>query len=474
MTSIRRRLLVGLLGTLLLVWALTGIWVYRDAHHEVEEVFDAHLAQYARVLLSLVSQSARDGGEVELQRVFPFTAEAYVQGLDGAPLGHKYERKLAFQLWSDDGELLLRTPEAPMLLQPPASEGYAAARFGGHNWRLFSLRDPYAGLAVQVAERDDVRGDMIGKIVRQQLAPALVALPVMALLIWFGIGRGLQPLQRVTREVTRRAPDQLEPLREDDAPREIAPLTAALNELFRRLDRAFARERRFTADAAHELRTPLAGLKTQAQVALGADDPAGREHALRQILRGVDRASHLVQQLLTLARLEPDTVQAGQGLELRPLDLRPLVEEVVEQVAASAAAQGQALQTRLESVQVAGDVAALAVLTANLLNNALRYTPAGGRVELRLSDDGAGARLEVADSGPGIPPEQRERVFERFYRGLGHGYGGSGLGLAIVRQIAALHHAEVVLGEATLGGLLATVRFPPLTAAGGGQGQERP
>ncbi|MCC6656772.1 MAG: hypothetical protein IT512_01160, partial [Rhodocyclaceae bacterium] len=284
------------------------------------------------------------------------------------------------------------------------------------------------------------------------------ALPALALLVWLAVGAGLAPLAGVAREVARRDPDNLAPLDPGRSPREVLPLVAALNALFGRLKDSLEQERRFTADAAHELRTPLAAVKTQAQVALGATGEAERSRALANVVAGTDRASRLVEQLLVLARLDPQTaLPTGQ-----PVDLHELARQGVAELAPAAAAKGVEMGLAPgEATPVAGDAVLLAVLLRNLLDNAVRYTPSGGEVEVSVGRTSGGASLAVVDSGPGIPEAERGKVCERFHRLLGSGEDGSGLGLSIVRRIADLHRATVVLGEGPGGrGLRVEVTFP--------------
>lgn len=469
MKSIRYRLLFGLLTAITLLGLIVAIQIYRDALHEVEEVFDAHLAQYARVLSVLIAKAVEDEDPQALQRFLPFMPEVFgvaaEDGDEAQPYGHEYERKLAFEIWTAEGELLLHSIGAPVFLDAPQQPGYSEQASGNHIWRVFNLIEPYRRVRVRVAERDDVRTEMAIKIVRRQLAPGLLSLPLLGIVIWLVIGRGLSPLQSVTQEIARRSPDQLEAVPIADVPNEIRPLVAALNHLFARLSAAFERERRFTADAAHELRTPLAAIKTQAQVALEISDERARRHALQQVIRGVDRSGRLAEQLFTLTRLDPE---ACDGLSKQQLNLHAVAREI------AATTVPTALKNHIEltldgadSAIVLGDPCSLAILMRNLIDNAVRYTPAQGSVQVLIELTDGAVRLRVIDTGPGIPVEQRRRVFERFYRGLGHNIPGSGLGLSIVQRIAELHGAEVELLDGPGGrGLEARVDFPAPATSG--------
>ena len=444
--SLRLKLLLLLLTLVAAAWSATAVFSFLDARHEMDEIFDAQLAQTAKLLLAQADhdiedlQGRRDGVASEVRSD-----------------DHKYERKLAFQVWDDHGILLVRSEGAP---EQPLSPVYAGAgphapdehphpggtprgRFddvesGDHRWRVFSHWNQEGEILVQVGERADMRQELAAHIALRLLGPLAFTLPLLGILIWLAVGEGLAPLRRIGAEVASRAPDNLVPLESGAVPTEIAPLVASLNTLLRRLADALDNERRFTADAAHELRTPLAALKTHAQVALRAADEVGRKSALESVLAGADRAAHLVEQLLTLAR------------------------QVIADLGPAALAKNLDLELSGDGT-VAGHGPMLAILLRNLVDNAVRYTPPGGAVRVSIAKNPDGVTLTVRDSGPGIPAEERQRVFDRFYRVLGNEAPGSGLGLSIVKRIADLHRAELSLADGEGGhGLTVTVRFPRL------------
>jgi two-component system sensor histidine kinase QseC len=443
--SLRRRLLVLLLGAILLLWALIAAVSFYFARHEIDELMDAQLAQSAQVIMAQAQTEAEYvATEVEVFK-------------------HKYEQKLAFQVFDARGLLRLRTANAPRGRMSDAEDGFSNTVVDGVVWRVFSRWDSGGRFLVQVGQSEEIRDELAGDIMLTLLAPVLFAFPLVALVIWASVGQGLAPLQRAAREVQARDPGNLTALREKGAPAEVRPLLSALNALFARLEEAFQAERRFTADAAHELRTPLAALRTQAQVALRATDDAGRRRALDQVIAGVDRATQLVEQLLTLARVDPETSPSGGA----PVDLDSVASEVLADMAPAALVRGTEL--RLEAPRgeprARGDRAMLGILLRNLADNAIRYTPPGGSVRVATGGEDGRAWLEVEDNGPGIPPGERERVFQRFYRVLGSGESGCGLGLSIVRRIAELHGAQVELGDGAGGrGLRARVWFPAASA----------
>ncbi|ANF25711.1 ATP-binding protein [Stutzerimonas stutzeri] len=464
--SIRNRTLVLVLGILLLSLSLISWRSYRDARHEIEELFDAQLAQSARLVQGLVMREMEPSARHALQSALDAAVNA--RRNQGVP-GHDYETKLGFQVYAADGSSVLQSAGAPNgALQELAkadsaspfsdlSGGYHDVQLDGHAWRLFLLHDPEDELWILVSERDDVRGELVGKIARRSLLPDLIGLPLLALLIWLAVGWGLRPLAHMAQLLKNRDPDNLAPLLLAPLPQELEPVAASLNRLLQQVNQLVEREKRFIADAAHELRTPLAVLRIHAQNAQQAGSEADRDEALRQLLAGVDRTTRVVTQLLTLARLEP----SAQQLLLAPLDMRRLTRDTLAELTPLAIARDQELTLEIDEhsdYSLTGDAASLATLLQNLVGNALTYTPSGGRIEVQLRSTPDKLIIEVADSGPGIAPELREQLFERFVR-LGDGQ-GAGLGLSIVARIAELHGATVELLDSALGGLRAIVRIP--------------
>jgi signal transduction histidine kinase len=279
-------------------------------------------------------------------------------------------------------------------------------------------------------------------------------------LIWLGVSSAINPLHRVTAEVKSRRADDLAPVAVAAVPEEVSPLIEALNALFKRVEAAFDNERRFTSDAAHELRTPLAGLKLQAQLALQATDNVTRKTALQHVITGADRATHMVQQLLTIARLAPETGLSG-AVEFNLTEVASRVLADIDRYA-----HGKNVELKLDAsneIKVTGDPDAISIMIGNLVRNAVEYTPSGGTVELYVANSEGNTILSVGDSGPGIPRDERDKVFSRFYRQPGTPGPGCGLGLSIVKRIADLHHARIVLGESPYGGLQVDVYFSNTT-----------
>jgi two-component system sensor histidine kinase QseC len=443
MKSIRIRLLVFVLLAFATVWTSVALLAHHRALHEVEELFDAEMAQSAQVLLTVALREIEEGGESGVM-------------IDPQAGGHHYSTKIAFQIWDKD-RLLLHSDNAPMTRLATVSN-YSDQTVDGQPWRVFVLEDSNKRYTVQVGQFYEVRNELIHEIALIMSLPVLLALPVLALLFWWGISRSLRPLQRVTDEVAQRSPHEMSPLPDGGTPAEIRPLTRALNHLLQQLRSTFERERRFTADAAHELRTPLASIKTQAQVAQRATVEEERQQALKQINVGVDRATRLVEQLLTLARLDP----ASAMPDFNPVNFCQLLEEVVADIAPLAHAKEIDIgMVECQRCTLSGSEAALAILMRNLLDNAIRYTPKGGAVDASVVVEQQRLIFTVTDSGPGVPEAERSQVLERFYRGAMEGKEpGCGLGLSIVKRIAELHGATLMLDQPESGvGLRVSVSF---------------
>lgn len=449
--SLQARLLALLLTLVAAVWLGAALLVWEDARHELDELLDAHLAQAAALLV------VRHGGEIEQAH------ETEAGTAADAPALHKYAPRAAFQVFHD-GRLVLRSVQAPAAPLANIQRGFATVLGAdGHRWRVFAAQARESDVQVYVAEQVASRDDILWAILRSTLWPLAWALPLLALAGWWAVRQGLHPLRQLGAALRQRRPEALEPLTLPHAPTEMAPMVQALNDLFARIERMVEAERRFTADAAHELRTPVAAIRAQAQVALQAGpDEALRRHALMATLAGCDRAAHLVDQLLTLARLE------GAAMALQPVDWGPLARMVLAELAPVALKRGQHLELQAPDVPVcvSGVSTWLAVLLRNLVDNALRYSPEGARVRVRIARQGSQVQLQVEDSGPGLPAQTLAQLGQRFYRPPGQTQSGSGLGWSIVRRIAQVSGGQIELGtSADLGGLAVTVRWPAADVA---------
>ncbi|MBZ0088630.1 MAG: sensor histidine kinase N-terminal domain-containing protein [Thermomonas sp.] len=444
--SVRRRLLVMLLGSLALVWIVMLGFGYQKAHEEIHELSDARLQQAARTLLVL-----------DLKRLTRL-AQADENRTEDDPNNVPDEQEappLAFQAWGSDGRLLLdsvNAPDAPYT----TTEGYATRRIDGKDWRSYSVQDHKHDYRVTVLEPLSIRDHPARELAGRMGQVLLIALPLLALLVWISIHQGFAPLARMSTAIAARDAGNLEPLQLERVPQEAAALVRALNALLARLARSLDQERAFTADAAHELRTPLAAIKVQAEVALAAQDETTRRQAIGQVIAGVDRATHLAQQLLLLARLEHTALPVRQSVDLG-------------QLAASAIARraDEALAKGIECELVAGsdcilpgDPDMLTILIDNLLDNAIKYGGQGGHVAIRVLREGGALHLVVEDDGDGVANTALDRLRDRFFRVEGQPSPGSGLGLSIVEKIARAHDGCVELGSGMAGrGLGVRVRF---------------
>ena len=451
--SLQTRLLLTVLGLLAVVWTVAVAATWFGTRHELNEQLDAHLVQVAMLLASQPMEDLEsDDWLVE------------------SPLRHKYQLRVAYQVWHK-GRLTARSASAPSEpLAAGAGEGLSGSDAGGTAWRVYSVRGREDDVLIQVGEQESARRHILLASLRSAVLPLLLAFPALALGIWWAVRASVRPLQRLGRAVERREPQSLVPLSVGAVPPEVQPLVTALNGLFGRMQALLESERRFTADAAHELRTPIAAIRMQAQVAQGSSDEASRQQALAATLQGCDRAMRVVEQLLQLARLEAgleggssgeagaDRAAHGAGAGC---DLAGVARALLAELAPQALARHQNLSLDAPATLPVSLAPALAqVLLRNLVDNALRYSPDGATVQVHLADAPV-PQCVVEDSGPGLPPEALGRLGERFFRVLGTGQTGSGLGWSIVQRITRLHGLEVAVDRSpALGGLRVDVRWP--------------
>ena len=442
--SLQARLLALLLSLVTVVWlgAATMTWV--DASHELDELLDGHLAQAAALLV--VQQTRTDDDDVA-----------------DAPSPHKYAPKVAFQVFHEQ-RLVMRSANAGHAPMSAGSSGFSTVQLtDGSSWRVFATRGGESDVQVFVGEQTETRAEILWAVLRSMLLPLAFALPLLALLLWWAVRHGLSPLRQLSQALSQRRPRALEPVVLQHVPSEIQPLVLALNALFERIDAMVASERRFTADAAHELRTPIAAIRAQAQVALGAgNDTAQREHALQFTLAGCDRATRLVEQLLTLSRLETADATGTSEAGAVPVDLSALTRRVAADLAPAALLRHQHLALEAPTVcLVAGNETLVSVLVRNLIDNALRYSPEGAHIDVHVALESNHAVLRVEDSGAGMTAPEMGRLGERFYRVLGNAQPGSGLGWSIVKRIGDVFGAQTQVSRSErLGGLAVTVRWP--------------
>jgi len=430
LTSIRRQLLLWQISALIVTGLLVSLVTYGLAWNGFNRIRDYGLEQIAYTVV-------RHGVETD--------------GNSGDSL--EDEGQFVSQIWNEDGSLFYSSMGAA-IGPPRQAPGLHVLNWGKDQWHVYTLSQ--AGLSIQVANTSANRNVMFAHSIPWLLLPMSVLVAVLGILIWTAVGRALAPMDRVRREISQRNALSPTPLDVKGLPEEVTPMVEALNELLDRLATAMATQRRFVADAAHELRTPLTAIKLQSQLALRCSDTEERQKVLAELEAGVDRASHLVAQLLQMARLEPD----GTRETATKVRLDELMKSVVGVFSTQAEMRNIDLGiTDAQHLEIDSQGDSLRVMLNNLVDNALRYTPSGGQVDLALIQQGDRALLTVSDNGPGIPHEERQRVFERFHRIAGADIPGSGLGLAIVREIVAQHHAVIRLDDTPGGGLTVCIDF---------------
>ncbi len=452
--SLQARLLALLLLLITGVWLGAAALTWVDASHELDELLDGHLAQSAALLVVQQTGHANDLVDAAGHRDDD-------KAVEDAPILHKYAPTVAFQVFHE-GQITLRSANAGSAPLSPKMRGFATVRLPDNTeWRVFGAQGNEGDVQVFVGEQTSSRKSILWAVLKGVLMPLMYALPLLAVVGWLAVRNGLAPLRELSQALTQRQPQALEPVVLGNLPSEIEPVVQSLNALFERIGNMVASERRFTADAAHELRTPIAAIRTQAQVALGAgSDDVQRDRSLRYTLEGCDRATHLVEQLLTLSRLETSNEGAPEGI----VNVSAITQRIAAGLAMTALGRDQVLALDAPAAcAVAADDMLTGVLIRNLLDNALRYSPNGAKVSLSVSTLGKHVVLQVDDSGPGLSEAEMARLGERFYRVLGSGQTGSGLGWSIVRRIAAVYGAQLeVRRSELLGGLCVTVRWPAL------------
>jgi two-component system OmpR family sensor kinase len=436
MKSLRARLLWFLLAAIVLAAGSQAFVAYRTVLNEADQIFDYHMQQMALSLRAGLPPSAAVSGLGDGDENFEFVV----------------------QVWTIDGQRIFESA-AQAALPQRAVLGFSNVRARGTTYRVFSLQS--RTLVIQVAQDMAARRHMAGTLALRTVGPIALAAPLLMLVVWWVVSRSLAPVARVRGQVAARQADDLSPVSESGLPEEVRPLVHELNLLFERVRHAFEAQKHFVADAAHELRSPLAALKLQVQSLKRAPDEATRELAVNRLAAGIERATRLVEQMLALARQEASTAAGTppEAVELQEVARLALSDAI-------AAAQARRIDIGIASAHAArvkGRPEALRTLLRNLLDNAVKYTPEGGRVDIRIAQQAGSAELVVEDSGPGLPADERERVLDRFYRAGEPQAPGSGLGLAIVKSIADQHGATLDIGRSdSLGGLRVRLLFPSI------------
>ena len=465
--SIRKFLLINLLLAITITTTIIVIGNFYSDQRDIQNHLDRILKKSAFMFEALIGHYLQDHDnhhdiEAIQEQLDEIPQQTHKLGSDQPLLlqrWHNYIGTLQFQAWDKQGRLFLHSANAPKQPLSNGKIGFSDHFVAGHNWRVYTVYNAELDYLLELAEKHDHRAQFIRTIAIDDFYIMLWAYPIAGGLIRMIIGRGLSSLRRVARAVASRDPANLEPVDAENVPMEIKPLTAELNKLFLRLNQTLAREQRFAGDAAHELRTPLAALRAQTQVALKAKTEDDIRATLNNIIACVDRSTHVVEQLLTLSRISPDKETLDDGVKM---DLVKLAQEMIGQLIHSAIKKDIEISlNNKEPVFIHANTTSISILARNLIDNAIRHTPEGGQVTVSVLAEGDKALLRVTDNGPGIAPELRSRVFERFFRVLGNKVTGSGLGLAIVQQIASLYNGDIKLGNPAEGrGLEVEIAFP--------------
>lgn len=443
--SIKHFLLISLLISITIASSISAIGNYLLDKQVIQPYLDEQLNKIYSFIV-LIEQITHQNTQFHARITDYFNQE------------EQHKHHLLFQVWDAKGKLVVGIPKAFKISLHDAHIGFSDEVINGNDWRVYAQYDQDHNKII-VAELYDIRNQLADDITQNNAYILLVTYPLFGILIWIIVGIALRSITRVSNEISNRASTYLEPVNPANIPVEIKPLVDELNQLFIRLKLAFDRNKRFAGDAAHELRTPLAALKTHAQVALKAENETERYNALLKVIRGVDRSSHIVAQLLTLSRLnQEDTLN-----DIKPIDLHKLAAEIIAYLVPVAVEKSidVELTPPPKFTMIMGNEISLGILIRNIVDNAIRYTPEKGEVKIQVLSNDEEVIFRVTDSGPGVPVELRERIFERFYRVIGTTASGSGLGLAIVSQITELHSARISLSTPPSGvGLQFEVAFP--------------
>ncbi|MCF8007021.1 MAG: two-component sensor histidine kinase [Methylovulum sp.] len=507
--SLRQLLLVSLLSASMLIWGIAAYISYQHTRDEVASLFDAELSQSGKVLNAFVENLLHEGSlsaywsqphldnnlhtyalKHKFKRkkgfqLWPDESGLLATGKDpllyslhdfdepnidtqlwylfddvlqANALSRQYEGKIAFQFWSKKEGLLLHSESAPRFAFSSAETGFSTANIDNHLWHVFSIANSNGEYVIHVAQKEEIRAELTDEISAQLVTQFLIGLPILGVVIWFIVGHTLKPLDRLEKSLAKREASYLKPISTRQLPNEIIPVVNEINNLFVQLEEAFEHERSFTSDAAHELRTPLAGLLTQAQVAMRTHDDGVRKQALKRIEQAVNRMTYLVQQLLTFSRIESST----EFLNREPAALGQEIIQIIANLEPEAHKKRIQMEFHEDNpIHVIVNLPLLAILIRNVLDNAIKYTPNNGTILISLEGKTQQLVFSVEDSGPGIEPDQYEKSLQRFHRCIktAKAAPGTGLGLSIVQRIAAIHNAELCLGVSSLGGLKVTVTF---------------
>ncbi|MBZ7927014.1 sensor histidine kinase N-terminal domain-containing protein [Ensifer adhaerens] len=451
MRSLRTRLFAILLLTTGLLWLSATVWIFLSTRAEVERVLDARLMEAARMVNSLIVSPDIMKEEADTD------ANRLAQSAIKIPLLEHphYDRQLSCQIWSLDGTLIGKSDSAPETTLAPHAMGFSETVINGETWRVFAVENASLGVRVLVGDNLRIRDRLVNDLVKGLLLPALLIIPLLAVLIWLSVGRGLAPLRKLAGDLAAREASDLHAIEDVGTTREISPVLKSLNGLFARVAGAREREQNFIAFAAHELRTPLAGLKTQAQVALASDDGEIREKALGQIVAGVDRTGKLVRQLLDIASVEATESTKPAGT----FNVGDILSGLRTELGGHHRVD-VAIDARLFDIKIGMDPDLFRLAARNLLENAINHSPSGATVSCSGEKEAGRLVIAINDTGPGIPDEEMPHVTERFFRGRFKTSVGSGLGLSIVERALDRTGAELELRNRESGGLSARIVLP--------------
>lgn len=444
--SIRFRLLLMILFSVLLLWAAVLNFTWWRTYTDIERVYDAELEQIANVF---AAATAHEADEHDL--------EDYAADLNGVD----FKFPLIFQIWSHDNQLMVRGPDTPeQPISPSHVNGFTDVTFESGGWRVYTVNLPEHDYRIQVARSHKDMRSMVNAFVLDVVKPLLLALPLFGML-WWVVHRGLAPLRQVSQLIAERDYSHLNPVTVERIPEESSSLVNEINALLTRLRASIERNSRFTADVAHELRTPIAGMLVQLQSADGSLDQSECQLVIDKVKHGLERLNHVVNQLLVLASIEPEKIR--QTFE--QVDLGLTAGEVMSELYPLAQEKGVELELDAEErLQVQGNLELITILFTNLIGNAIKFSPRRGVVSVKITSLKRGISVSVEDTGPGIPEEKKAWVFERLNRGTEGG--GSGLGLSIVKEICQLHQATIMLEDKkSPQGLSVNLFFPQLSKA---------
>jgi two-component system sensor histidine kinase QseC len=454
--SIRRYLIINLLLFILIATLASSVINYYFNYRSISAHLDNTLKQFAYTLQAVINANLKSTQLANTQKNLD----------DLLAQENTYYPNVHLLAYQKENELILyskNTPAIPLPLPPnQISTGFYTVAVQEKPWRVFALKDENSGLTIITAEKNNTHHELISQLDKRSIYLYLFSIPILCFIIWFVVNRSLKNIDKVTSELRNRAVNNLTKIDIKNIPTEIKPLTDELNNLLNRLRQAFEREKAFSSNAAHELRTPLAALKTQAQVAIKAKTSQEYQNALKNLVASVDRSTHVVEQLLTLSRLLPESSLQSA----KKINLSRITTEVVAFLAPEAISKNIdiALVGGEDNIQIFGISTGISILMRNLVDNAIRYTPHNGEIYIFIEKIKQHPQIRVVDNGPGIAPELRNQVFERFYRVTGMQSPGSGLGLAIVREIASIHQAKIFLNTPKSGqGLEIKLVFPAIT-----------